>query len=128
MVGVAGLASLAVLWLLWAMRRGRKPGRFAILIASVLPFLPLAANSAGWLLKEMGRQPWSVQGLLLTQNSVSPNTGAMILFTLIGFTLLYGILAVAEVGLLRKVITTDEIATQPAGSDEAGEPAPTFGY
>jgi cytochrome d ubiquinol oxidase subunit I len=128
MVGVAGLASLAALWFLWSMRRGRTPGRGAILIATILPFLPLAANSAGWILKEMGRQPWSVQGLLLTQNSVSPNTGAMILFTLIGFTLLYGVLAVVEVGLVAKVISTDEIATQTAGSDDAGEPAPTFGY
>ncbi len=128
MVGVAGLAALGALWFLWSLRKGRTPGRGAILIASILPFLPLAANSAGWLLREMGRQPWSVQGFLLTQNAVSPNTGAMILFTLIGFTFLYGVLAVVEVGLVAKVVSTDEIATQPAGSDEHGNPAPTFGY
>lgn len=128
MVGAAGLAGLAALWFLWSLRKGRTPGRGAVLISIVLPFVPLAANSFGWILNEMGRQPWAVQGLLLTQNAVSPNTGLMILFTLIGFTVLYGILAVVELGLIRKIVTTDDISVQPAGSDESGEATPSFGY
>jgi cytochrome d ubiquinol oxidase subunit I len=128
MVGIAGLAGLAALWFLWSLRKGKTPGRGAILIALVLPFLPLAANSAGWILRELGRQPWVVQGQQLTADAVSPNTGMMIWFTLIGFTLLYGIMAVVEVALIRKVVTVDEISLQPAGSDEAGEAATSFGY
>ncbi len=131
MVGAAGLAGLAALWFLWSIRKGRRPGRGAILIAAILPFVPLGANSFGWILNEMGRQPWVVQGQLLTANAVSPNTGAMILITLITFTLLYGILAVVEVGLVAKVIRTDEIGTQPAGYGDAGdtgESASTFAY
>jgi len=128
MVGVAGLATLGALWLLWSLRKGKTPGRISLLVAAVMPFLPLAANSAGWILRELGRQPWVVQGLQLTQNGVSPNTGMMILFTLIGFSALYGVLAVAEVGLIAKIVRTDAIATQHAGSDDAGEAAPSFGY
>jgi cytochrome d ubiquinol oxidase subunit I len=131
MVGAAGLAGLAALWFLWSMRKGRSPGRGAIAIAAVLPFVPLAANSSGWILNEMGRQPWVVQGQLLTANAVSPNTGAMILITLIGFTFLYGVLAVVEVGLVAKVVKTDEIGTQPAGYGDAGDSgdqAATFAY
>jgi cytochrome d ubiquinol oxidase subunit I len=128
MVGAAFLAALVALWFLWRMRKGGVPGRWEILIAILFPFLPLAANSFGWILNEMGRQPWTVQGLLLTQNAVSPNTGLMIWFTLIGFTLIYGILAVVELLLIRRMVGVDEISLHPAGSDESGEAAPSFGY
>ena len=37
--------------------------------AAVLPFL---MNTAGWLLTESGRQPWIVQGIMLTKNGISP--------------------------------------------------------
>ena len=128
MVGVAGLAGLAALYLLWSIRKGRTPGRVALLISFVLPFLPLAANSAGWVLRELGRQPWVVQGLQQTKDAVSPNTGMMVVITLVTFTALYGVLAVVELGLIRKIVTTDDISSQTAGSDEAGEPAVSFGY
>ena len=50
--------------------------------------LPLLANSAGWIFTELGRQPWVVQGLLMTQNAVSPTVGrrGRSRSTLIGFT------------------------------------------
>ncbi|KAA3644732.1 MAG: cytochrome ubiquinol oxidase subunit I [Chloroflexi bacterium] len=66
-------------------------------------FLPYIANSTGWLLAEVGRAPWAVQGLLLIEDSISPNVGAGALLTsLIGYVLLYGVLLVADVYLLRK--------------------------
>lgn len=65
--------------------------------------LPLIANSTGWLLTESGRQPWLVEGLLLVEDGVSPNlTNGMILFSLIGFFVLYSILIFADVYLLVK--------------------------
>ncbi len=49
----------------------------------------------------MGRQPWVVFGLMPTMSGVSPGvTAGQMLFSLIGFTLVYGILAVIEVKLL----------------------------
>jgi cytochrome d ubiquinol oxidase subunit I len=72
----------------------------------VLPFfiaLPYLSNSTGWILAEMGRQPWVVFGLLKTSDAVSPNlTVGMVLTTVIGFTVLYGVLMVADVYLLAK--------------------------
>jgi cytochrome d ubiquinol oxidase subunit I len=65
----------AAFWFLWRMRKGRTPGRGAVLIAVVLPLLPLAANSFAWIFTEMGRQPWIVYGQQLTSNGVSPNVG-----------------------------------------------------
>jgi cytochrome d ubiquinol oxidase subunit I len=64
--------------------------------------LPYIANTCGWLLTETARQPWIVTGLLKTQDGVSPLKPGMILATLIGYTLLYAVLMVADVYLLVK--------------------------
>ncbi len=65
--------------------------------------LPYIANTTGWILTETGRQPWIVTGLLKTEQAVSPNlSGGMVLFTLIGFALVYAILMVADGYLLVK--------------------------
>jgi cytochrome d ubiquinol oxidase subunit I len=66
-------------------------------------FLPYIANTAGWLMTEVGRQPWIVYGLQLTGDAISPNLPVgTILVTLIGFTLIYGLLMAVDVYLLSK--------------------------
>jgi cytochrome d ubiquinol oxidase subunit I len=66
-------------------------------------FLPYISNTTGWILTEMGRQPWVVFGLMKTENAVSKSVSAgMVLTTLIGFTLIYGVLMIADVYLLMK--------------------------
>ncbi len=66
-------------------------------------FLPYIANTGGWLMTELGRQPWVVYGLMKTEKAVSPTvTGGMVLFSLLTFTLLYGVLMVADIYLLAK--------------------------
>ena len=128
MIGAGTLAAFAALWFLWRMRKGRTPGRGAVLIAVVLPLLPLAANSFAWIFTEMGRQPWVVYGQQLTANGVSPNVGAFeVGMTLIVFTLLYGVLAVIEVGLLAKRIRGPMETAESGTGDEADRPAP-FAY
>ncbi|HXH97619.1 MAG TPA: cytochrome ubiquinol oxidase subunit I [Gaiellaceae bacterium] len=103
MTGLGFLAALIAILGLWLARRpGRLESshrflRFAVFAIS-LPFL---ANLAGWIFTEMGRQPWIVQGLLLTKDAVSPSVGAWSVgLTLAGFTLLYGILAAVEAILM----------------------------
>lgn len=65
--------------------------------------LPYLCNSAGWIYTEMGRQPWVVYSLLKTQDAVSKSISAgMVLTSLIGFTLIYGVLMVADIFLLKK--------------------------
>jgi cytochrome d ubiquinol oxidase subunit I len=120
MIGAGTLAVLAALWFLWKMRRGGTPRRGALLIAIVLPLLPLAANSFAWLFTEMGRQPWIVQGQLLTANGVSPSVSSWeMAITLVGFTLLYGSLAVVEVGLLmRRIRAGLADTTETPGEDD----------
>jgi cytochrome d ubiquinol oxidase subunit I len=71
-----------------------------------MPFailLPYLANSAGWILTEVGRQPWVVYGYLKTADAYSPNvTAGMVLTSLIGFVLVYALLMVADIYLLAK--------------------------
>ena len=65
--------------------------------------LPFIAGVAGWVTTEMGRQPWIVQGLLTTAQAISPNlTVADVTISLVGFTVLYGALAVVMVQLMYK--------------------------
>src|SRR5690606_20068756 len=56
-------------------------------------FLPFIANTAGWIMTEIGRQPWTVFGLLTTEDSVSPSVSAVeVGFSLVTFSTLYLIL------------------------------------
>ncbi|OGX68364.1 MAG: cytochrome D ubiquinol oxidase subunit I [Paenibacillus sp. RIFOXYA1_FULL_44_5] len=67
--------------------------------------LPYIANTTGWIMTEIGRQPWSVFGLLFTQDGVSPTVSAgYVLTTLIGFTTIYGILAILNIFLFVKFV------------------------
>jgi cytochrome d ubiquinol oxidase subunit I len=106
MIGVGMLAALYALWALWAYRRDRRPRSiWAARIAILLPLLPLAAAGIGWIFTEAGRQPWIVFGLMTTADGVSPIVGSWTVWTsMIGFTLLYAVLAVVEVGLIVRVV------------------------
>ena len=85
--------------------------------------LPYVANISGWILTEMGRQPWIVQGLLKVEDAVSPNlTNADVLASLIGFAMLYGVLAAADVHLMRKYAVAGPEAAMTESVDLA--PAP----
>ena len=67
--------------------------------------LPIIGHSTGWILAEVGRQPWAVYGVFKTQFGVSPEAAVStgeVLFSLIGFTLLYAVLIVADVYLMKK--------------------------
>lgn len=104
MVGAGMLMLLIGLYLLYhVMRRTPLP---KVRFLNFVPFaiaLPYLANTTGWLLTELGRQPWVVFGLMKTEDAYSPNlTPGMVLTTLIVFTLLYGALMAADVYLLSK--------------------------
>ena len=95
------LTAFAGLFLWWRDRLER--ATFFLRFALIAMFLPFVANITGWWVTEIGRQPWIVQGLMLTSDGVSPNVApAAILLTLIGFSLLYLALIVVDVYLLRK--------------------------
>ena len=70
--------------------------------------LPYLANSFGWILTEMGRQPWTVTGLLKTADAVSANVNpANVLVSTIGFAAVYSVLAIIDIYLLVKFSKKD---------------------
>ncbi|MGC0250599.1 cytochrome ubiquinol oxidase subunit I [Pseudactinotalea sp. Z1748] len=104
-LGFAGMAVAAAV--LWRLRgRGsehdedRVSDRHWLWAAATVLFMPLLANSFGWIFTEMGRQPWLVMGLMTTRTGVSPGvTTFEVATSLAVFTLLYGALAVVMVKL-----------------------------
>lgn len=123
MVGAGTVMAFLSIFGLWRMYRGRLLQSHRLL--SFLPFaivLPFFANSTGWMLTELGRQPWVVQGLMRTEQGVSPNLGVVeLLITLIGFTVLYGLLLMANFYLLWKYGSegSGEAVLQGVDTDDA---------
>ena len=106
MIGFGFLGLLFVLLAMWGLRRGATPkGKWFAPAMYSLPFIPLLSISFGWIFTETARQPWAVFGLIKTADGVSAVVSAgAVLFTMIVFTLLYGVLAFIEIGLTLKVI------------------------
>ncbi len=80
---------------------------FLSLLVLILP-LPFIANSFGWIITEAGRQPWMVVGLQKVSDAVSRNISVEeVWITLIGFTVIYAILAVAALSVAVKFARKD---------------------
>ena len=82
----------------------------------ILPFLlplPFIANSVGWYIAEAGRQPWIVVGLQRTAEAVSPNlTAGEVWLTMIGFTVLYLVLAAIALYIALRYIRQTTVADE----------------
>ena len=107
MIGFGAIAFFLAIFVLWRTRKGGElpSGKWFIRSMIAMPLIPLAAISFGWIFTETARQPWAVFGLIRTEDGVSAVVSAgSVLFTMIVFTLLYGVLAVIEIGLTLKVI------------------------
>jgi cytochrome d ubiquinol oxidase subunit I len=114
MVGLGFLMLAVAGWAVWLARRRRLERNRLFLRATVLCIAaPFLANTFGWLLTEMGRQPWVVDGLMKTSQAISPNVGlASVAFTLAGFTALYTVLGAIDVMLVLR------FARRPLAGDE----------
>lgn len=118
---MVGIGFLFIAWSmlgLWLTRRGRLERSRRFLRWSIpLLALPFLANTAGWLLREVGRQPWVVEGLLKTSNAFSRSVSVQaVAFTLAGFILVYTLLAAVEAWLVVSVVKGGP--APPAGERE----------
>jgi cytochrome bd ubiquinol oxidase subunit I len=91
-------------WGLWLLRRKKlATSRRFLWVAIWAAVLPFVMNTAGWLLTESGRQPWIVQGIMLTKNGISPTVSTTtIAIGLVVFVLLYAVLATIDLMLMLK--------------------------
>jgi cytochrome d ubiquinol oxidase subunit I len=74
---------------------------YLMIMVAAIP-LPYIAIEAGWVLAEVGRQPWIVYGLLRTAEAASPVAGGQVLASLIAFILVYGLLGLLGFFLIAK--------------------------
>jgi cytochrome bd ubiquinol oxidase subunit I len=122
------LVFLLGLWGLWLLRR-KKLGasRLFLWVATWAAILPFLMNTAGWLLTESGRQPWIVQGIMLTKNGISPTVSTTeLIISLTSFVVLYGTLATVDLMLMLKY-SREQLP--PARSDaDADAPVPAIQY
>ncbi len=113
MVG-CGLLLIAVGGWFWLVRmRRREPGRWLLRALVAASPLGILALEAGWIVTEVGRQPWIVQGVMRTRDGVTPV--AAVPATFFGFSLLYLGLGIA-LALLLKSLATGAPSPAPAGA------------
>lgn len=124
--GFAMLGLSAWFWGAWWRdhRRGRDWARrrrllLALALAAPLGFLAL---ETGWVVTEVGRQPWIIYGIMRTADAVTPVSG--VVFSLLGFALLYAGLMLALAFLLRRLAGGEgEASPPPAPSGEVSSDA-----
>ncbi len=122
MVG-AGTVMFLVLLIGWWVAY-KKDFNFSPLFYKILLYgvsLPFIAHATGWIFTEVGRQPWTVFGVFRIEDSVSKAaTAGEVLFTTIGYTVLYGILLIPTVYLWKKIATkgTDALEIHESNHSE----------
>jgi cytochrome d ubiquinol oxidase subunit I len=120
-----GLIMLAVVLIGNAMRRGGQvyENRTFLRICEFAAPLGFVAVIAGWTTTEVGRQPWTVYGLLRTADSVSPSlTGGDVALTLAGYMLAYLIMFPAGILLMARIVRRGPEAKPVEGPVESGRP------
>jgi cytochrome bd ubiquinol oxidase subunit I len=101
MVGLGTLLFLLALWYAasWLFRRDMPRSRPFLWVASAAGVLAVIAMEAGWVVSEVGRQPWIVYELTKVQDAATANTGVWI--TTVVIALLYAGLGVTTILVLR---------------------------
>jgi cytochrome bd ubiquinol oxidase subunit I len=128
MAYLALIVVLVALWGLWLSRRRKlATSRRFLWVATWLAALPFLINTAGWLLTESGRQPWIVQGIMLTKNGLSPSVSTGELITSLAvFVGLYGVLGTIDFVLMLRY-SRKELAPAPPET-ESEKPIPAMLY
>lgn len=118
MVGCGVLMVLVSLWSAWLYWKTRSLGGSRAFLRAVLYTCPLGliGLEAGWLVTELGRQPWIIQGVMRTADAVTPMPGLIVPF--LAFTLLYVLLAVIVILLLVRQVRHSPQIVMPLTRDE----------
>jgi cytochrome bd ubiquinol oxidase subunit I len=102
MVGLGFLFVLLTVWGWFRRKQLLESPRFLKVMLLAIP-LPYIALQAGWIVTEVGRQPWIVYGLMRTRDAVSPLATSQVLTSLVAFTLVYSLLGAAAFFLIVRI-------------------------
>jgi cytochrome d ubiquinol oxidase subunit I len=113
MVGI-GLLMLAVSWIgAWLTRRKRAAPRMLLWVAAGMTFSGWIAVLAGWIVTEVGRQPWLVYGVLRTRDAVGDISGAQLGASLTGYALTYAAMLLAYLVVITHLAGKGATAPNP---------------
>lgn len=101
MVALGGLFILLAAWA-WFKRKNLASSPLLSRLLIWLVPLPYIGIMAGWMLAEVGRQPWIVYGLMRTSDAVSPVPASSVALSLLAFIVVYTALGVLDIYLLIK--------------------------
>ena len=101
-----GLLMLAyfVISVIFSLRGDITRHRWFLKLAPWMIPVPFIACEMGWVTAEMGRQPWAVFGVLPTWMSASSHSVGYMVFSLVGFLLIYTIFAIVEIFLMTRAV------------------------
>jgi cytochrome d ubiquinol oxidase subunit I len=115
MVGI-GVLMLVLAWFgAWATRSGRAPARWLLWTFAGFTFSGWIAVLAGWIVTEIGRQPWLVHGVLRTVQGVGPISGAQLGASLTGYALTYAGMFIAYMVVLTHLAGEGTGGGSPSG-------------
>ncbi|RPH83734.1 MAG: cytochrome ubiquinol oxidase subunit I, partial [Desulfobacteraceae bacterium] len=103
MVGL-GMLFLLLMIIGWFLRHRLVEAPWYLKIMLYAIPLPYIAIQAGWVVTEVGRQPWIVYGLMKTSQAASPVAASQVAATLAAFVVVYGILAFIYLYLIRRTV------------------------
>ncbi|HEY2020233.1 cytochrome ubiquinol oxidase subunit I [Paraburkholderia sp.] len=135
MAGIGFAFMLLAFWTAYALRKAR--GNLAALLAQrklllawvlCIP-LPYVAVEAGWIVREVGRQPWIVYGLLRTRDAVSTVAASSVSMSIAMFFTFYVVLLVTFFVLARRwLFTGPDLTNMPPPAVTAAPPTTVSGY
>ena len=97
MSGAVGILILmSLLGTIYSFKRTETKKRLFLQLMPWTLLVAEVATACGWIMAEMGRQPFLIFGVMATESGVSPNSGASVLFSLLVFCVLYTVLGIIQ--------------------------------
>ena len=127
MVGLGTLLFLLAVWYwgTWIFRKDMPQSKLFLYIASTAGVLAVVTMEAGWVVSEVGRQPWIVYNLMKVEDAATGNTGVWVTF--IGVIVLYAALAFTTVYVLRSMSRRFRRNEEAGETDDYGEEDVPYG-
>jgi cytochrome bd ubiquinol oxidase subunit I len=127
MVGLGTLLFLLAVWYwgTWIFRKDMPQSKLFLYISSTAGVLAIIAMEAGWVVSEVGRQPWIVYNLMKVEDAATGNTGVWVTF--IGVVVLYIALAFTTVYVLRGMSRRFRRNEEAGETDDYGEEDVPYG-
>ncbi|MCX7141674.1 MAG: cytochrome ubiquinol oxidase subunit I [Proteobacteria bacterium] len=115
-----GVSMLALAWIaVWVLRKGAAPPRWLLWSLAGFTFSGWAATLAGWIVTEIGRQPWLVTGILKTSQAVGRIPEAQLGASLTGYVLVYALMLAAYMVVITHLAGKGALPVKGSGTPHA---------